>query len=50
MNNMSPAVSNNYRILVVDNEMAVRKTIGAAFSRDGYDVAYAVDGFETGSF
>jgi len=38
--------ADKYKILVVDDEPAVRKTLGAALSRSGFDVAYAVDGFE----
>jgi two-component system response regulator MprA len=35
------------RILVADDEAAVRDVLGRALSSDGYDVAFARDGRET---
>ena len=36
------------RILIVDDDPGVRKTLGKALTRKGYDVGHAYDGFEAG--
>ncbi|MCK5687334.1 response regulator [bacterium] len=48
MNCHSRASSTKYRILVVDDESAVREVLGKALNRSGFEVAYATDGFEAG--
>ena len=36
----------NYRVLVVDDELAIRETAKAMLARQGYEIVTAVDGFD----
>jgi excisionase family DNA binding protein len=48
MNSQRRTDNNKLRVLVVDDDAAVRKVTGKALTRAGYQVDYASDGFEAG--
>jgi CheY-like chemotaxis protein len=43
---VKPAVRSRFRILVVDDEPAIRETAGMILKREGYDVRTAADGVD----